>query len=248
VIQTHGRGFVLARRERGESDLFVELLLDDGSLCRAVAKSAARSSRRFTGGLSPFTLYRFVFGRSASTVSARLEEASVERALPGLLTDLRRTAAAGAASVIARDIGGDVAQDPLLFDRYAALLDELEQADAASAGAGLVRFAVEGFADAGHPIVLDACVRCGREAPDNALVQMSPDAGGVVCGACGGGPYTLRAADRRGLRAVLAGDDAAFAPSMLQWLAQFIEPHAHRGAEAVGNAAAHWNVVVAAGR
>jgi DNA repair protein RecO (recombination protein O) len=240
VTDSHGRGFVVARREQGETDLFLELLLDDGRLARAVAKGGARSSRRFSAGLSPFTLYRFAFGRSPSRSSERLDEASVERAYPGVLADLRRAAAAGAASVLARDVGGELAFDPRLFELYATLLDALEPADARQAGAALVRFAFGVCEHAGHPPVLDACSRCGREAPERALVHVNPAAGGVVCGACGGGPFTLRASDRRALHSVLGGDEAGFTRGMFHQVAWLVGSHAPRGAEAIANVAGHW--------
>jgi DNA repair protein RecO (recombination protein O) len=240
---SHGRGFVLARRERGESDLSLDVLLDDGRVLRAVARGGARSSRRFSAGLAPFTRYRFVFGRSlAHAATLRLDEASVDQPYPGILADLRRTAAAGAASVVARELGGEVTLDAALYELYDALIAALDSTDAAGAGAGLLRFVHAAFEHAGHPMVLDACVRCGRAAPDNALVRLSPVAGGVVCAACGGGPIALPARDRRALRAVLAGSSEAFERAMLAPLARMIEPHAHRGAAAITGAMPHWAV------
>lgn len=234
-----GRGFVLARQERGENDLWTTLLLDDGRMLRALGKGAARSSRRFTAGLSPFVLYRFSFSRARGG-GVRLEEASAERVYPNLLTALCRTAAASAASAIARDLGGEVALDEGLYPLYEALLERLERADAAGAGGALVRFTFEAFERSGHPIVLKACVRCGRAVPDNAMVRVNPAAGGVVCSACGGGSLTLRAAERRALCTTAAGDAAAFGPMMLHWLARLIEPNAPRASEALERVTPHW--------
>jgi DNA repair protein RecO (recombination protein O) len=233
-------GFVVSRRERGETDLLLELLLEDGSVTRAIAKGAARSVKRFAGGLSPFTRYRFLFGAGRDGQLARIDEAVVERAHPGLLSDLRRTAAAGGASAVVRGLAADAGGEAALFELYAETLEALDHADGAQAGTALARFAVAALVRAGHPVVLDRCVRCGREAPDNARVTVSPVAGGVVCGRCGSGPLALSSVERRRLRATLAGDASAFGPEVLTWVASLVRAHAERAADVLDAAIAHW--------
>ena len=234
------RGFVLWRRERGEADLVLELLLDDGSFHRAIAPSGVRSSRRYAGGLSAFTLYRFTFGRARGAGFVRIDEAVVERAWPALLTDLRRTAAAGVVCAIARDLVRDGAVDEALFARVASAMEALSNADIVTAGGVLVWFGMASMARSGEGIVLDTCVRCGRSAPDGASVQLSPRAGGVVCAACGGGVTTLRAAERRAWRRVAGGDVSAFDPAMLQWLLGMLEERLPRASEVLRGAVGYW--------
>lgn len=234
------QGFVLARWERGEGDLYLELLVEQGRLVRAVARQAVRSKRRFSAGLSPFTLFRFVLGRPRATGYLPLDDATVQRALPGVVCDLHRMAAAGAATTIVRDLACEAIAEPNLYACYFHLLERIEHGDRTRCAAELMRFTVDVMSHAGHAIVLDRCVRCGRAAPDNALVRMTPAEGGIVCGSCGGGVHPMRSVDRRALRALLRGDDSAFQPWMLQWLSRFIEPHAQRGARTVVSVYAHW--------
>lgn len=236
------RGYVLARRPQGEREHFVDLLLEDGSLREGVARSGTQSAARMVGSLQPFVRYRFVFGRTGRGGVRRVLEASAERAHAGLLATLHRSAAAGVVGAFVRELGTGFSEDRGPFERYAAALAALEAADATTAGAVLVRFVLEAYEHAGHPLVLDACVRCGREAPDNAQVRVSGGEGGTLCGSCGNGPLVLSSAGRRAIRNVCAGADLAFAAGMLPWLARALGAQTPRGARALRSAAAHWVV------
>ncbi|MBL8684383.1 MAG: DNA repair protein RecO [Myxococcales bacterium] len=236
-----GRAYVLARRERGESDLSVALLLDDGSVRWTTARAAARSTRRFGASLSAFTRYRVRFARSgAGGRNERIDEATVDRAFAGVLTDLRRMGAAGVLSAVARELGGEVADDDGLFVLYDSALERLDDGDASVAGREIVAFVVATFSHAGHEIVRERCVRCGREAALERSVTFSSEASGVLCARCGGGPFVVRSAERAALEAVIDGDASAFAPWMLRWTAYMAEPNARRGAECITSAVAYW--------
>ena len=236
-----GRAYVLARRERGETDLSVALLLEDGSIRWTTARAGAKSTRRFGASLSPFTRYRIRFARSGSGGrSERIDEAAVERAFSGVLADLRRMGAAGALSAIARDLGGEVADDDGLFQFYDQAIERIDVGDGLVAGREIVAFVVVTFAHAGHEIVRDRCVRCGRPAAPERSVTYSADASGVRCARCGGGPFVVRALERAALEAVIDGDATAFAPWMLRWAAYMIEPNARRGAECISSAISYW--------
>jgi DNA repair protein RecO (recombination protein O) len=236
-----GRAWVLARRARGEADLSVALLLEDGSVRWTTARAGAKSSRRFGAGLSPFTRYRVRFQRGGIGGRAeRLDEATVDRAFAGLHTDLRRLGAAGMLSAYARDLGGELAEDDALFVAYDAGIARIEHAGPHLSGAVVVGFVVEAFARAGHEVVRDRCARCGREVPAGRSVTFAVEAGGVRCAACGGGPFVLRAAERAALEAVIAGGDDAFAPWMLRWIAYVSGEHAARGRECVLASVAYW--------
>lgn len=236
-----GLAYVIARRERGEADLSVALLLEDGSVRWTTARSGAKSTRRFGAGLSAFTRYRVHFSRSgAGGRSERIDEALVDRAFVGIHSDLRRMAAAGVLSAVARDVGGEVALDDGLYLAYDEALDRLERADAQGAGAEVIRFFLVCFEHAGHGVVRDRCVRCEREAPWERSVTYRADAGGVLCSRCGGGPFVVRSAERQALEALLRGEDGVFAPWMLRWIAYMGAPHAKLGVECVESAVRYW--------
>ena len=236
-----GLAYVLARRERNESDLSVALLLEDGSVRWTTARAGAKSTRRFGAGLSPFTRYRVQFARSgAGGRSARIDEAVVDRSFGPILADLRRMASAGVLSAIARDLGGEVALDESLFLEYDAAIARLEAAGAPGCGAEIPRFVCATFEQAGHGIVRDRCVRCDRDAPWERSVTYRTDAGGILCAHCGGGPFVVRSAERVALERALAGEDDAFAPWMLRWTSYMAAPHSKHGIECIDSAVRYW--------
>lgn len=228
--------YVLARIERGEGDLSLCLLRDDGSVSWCSARKGARSTKRFAGGLSPFTRYRVRFDRTGK----RLEEAVVDQSFAGILRDLRRTAAAGALCAIARDLGGEVPSDDGLFVLFDQTLSAIEHADRTQTAGLLIRFFFGAFDHAGHGVVHHRCAQCGRDAPATRSVTYALDAGGVRCGACGGGPFVLRPSERTALSAMLAGDDSVFALSMLRLCAYLGGAHARRGSECITQAVSYF--------
>ena len=149
-------------------------------------------------------------------------------------------ASAGVLSALARDMGGELAHDEGLYTAYDAALDRLETADANGSGAEIIRFFIVCFEHAGHGIVRDRCVRCGREAPFERSVTYRADSFGVLCARCGGGPFVVRSGERTALEAVLSGDDSQWAPWMLRWIAYMGAPHARLGVECVESAVRYW--------
>lgn len=232
--------FVLGRKERGERDLFLELLLEEGFVVPAVAPSALGSSRRFAGGLGAFQKYRVRFDtrRRRAGATRYLAEATVERAWLGVLSALHRTTAAGLAASLLREAGTIGEADPWPYTEYESLLNSVDAATPSRSGAVLLRFALAWCEHAGHPVVLDSCVRCGREAPAHSSVRLEPAEGGVLCSQCGQGSLLLRALDRAALLGVMAGEDEPFKPGMLPWLARVLGVYAPHTARSL--AAARW--------
>jgi DNA repair protein RecO (recombination protein O) len=229
VSERSARGFVLDRRPFREHDLRAELLLEDGDRVDVLAPSGQRSRQRYAGGLTPLALHRF--GMTPSTKGTRLDEARIERTWAPLHADLTRQTVALTATGFLREVASPSPGDPTFFLLLGELYERVaSDPDPRATPAALVRFVLEALTHGGHAPVLDRCVRCSKPAPDGALVTLDPEAGGVVCMACGGGPFRLRAADRAALRAVAADDASAYAPGMVTTLATVI-----RGASPEGS-------------
>ncbi len=226
---------MLDRRAFREHDLRADLLLEDGDRVEVLAPSGQRSKQRFAGGLTPMALHRFAM--TVSPKGLRLDEARIERAWSALHADLTRQTVALAAAGFVREVVGPTPGDATTF----LLLGELHEhaatdPDPARTPARLVRFVFEVLEHAGHAPALDRCVRCGSPAPDAALVTVDPAAGGVVCRACGGGPYRLPAPDRAALRAVASGEAERYVAGMVAVLARVIEGTAPEGARVLARA------------
>lgn len=203
MSEHRARGFILSRAAFREHDLRATLLTEHGARLALLAPGGQRSTRRFASGLSPLVLYDTAWTESRRGL--RLDDATVVRAWPALLTDLRRNAAATVATGVASEVAEPAPGDSSLFLLLGGLFDELSTAPPAHACALLVRFVFEAVAHAGTAIALGRCVRCDTPAPDGALVTLDPREGGVVCRGCGGGPYRLGAEARARLRGVIAG-------------------------------------------
>ena len=215
------RGFVLDRRPFREHDLQLTLLTEDGAALDALAPSGQQSKRRFAGGLSPLSLYRFAL--TPSRKGFRLDEAAIERAWPALWSSLARQSVVLCASALAGSLAEPLPGDPQVFLLLAEMHEQVS-ADATPelALARLVRFAFEMLTLTGRALVLDRCVRCEAPAPDQALVTTDPAAGGVVCRACGGGDFRVTARDRAALRAVVAGELGAYHPGLVAITARLV--------------------------
>ncbi len=222
MTEHRARAFVLDRRPHRENDLRVVLLTEHGARVEAFALGAQRSRQRFVGGLSPLALYAVRYSTTAR--ATRLDEAVVERVWPSISRGLRSQSSALAATGVARALAEPAPHDAALF----LLLGELygiaaESDDADLLGGRLARFTLEALAHSGHALVFDRCVRCDAPAPDTARVTVDPVAGGVVCRSCGGGPLTFTSAQRKTLRAVIAGDLDGAKGSLVRTVSRLVE-------------------------
>lgn len=223
------RGFVLDRRPFREHDLRAELLLEDDDRVEVLAPSGQRSRQRYAGGLTPLALHRF--GITPSNKGLRLDDARIERTWSPLHSDLTRQTVALTATAFLREATGPSPGDATCFLLLGELYERVATAsDPRATPAMLVRMVFEVLSHGGHAPVLDRCVRCSKPAPESALVTVDPDAGGVVCASCGGGPFRLRAADRAALRAVAADELSAYSPGLVSIAASVIRGASPEGA------------------
>jgi DNA repair protein RecO (recombination protein O) len=82
---------VLRRREYGDFDLIVTVLTRDHGKRTLIAKSAKKSTKRFSGVLEPFNDLQIAFRESPRKGMAVLEEASLRQALGNVRSDFLKT-------------------------------------------------------------------------------------------------------------------------------------------------------------
>lgn len=109
----------------------------------------------------------------------------------------------------------DFDPDPALFDLLAESMTALETTTEETTASVIAAAELRWLVQAGFAPALDGCVACGRTAPPNAAVKLSPGRGGVVCGRCVDpatpGLVALTAGERRSLFALAdAGPAEAF--------------------------------------
>jgi DNA repair protein RecO (recombination protein O) len=190
----------------GDSDRIVGLFTESLGLVSAVARNARRSRKRFAGALQTGHRLDVELVRGRGSL-ARLESAQLVDPHLGISKDLGRLEEAASVLRAVRDHMAEGVPDPAIFEslaRYLTLLDH-EPASAVR----LVAFRLSLFDRLGVGPELERCVSCGRQAPPERSAGFAPNAGGLVCRACGGGSLVLSAASRTLARELREGHGAA---------------------------------------
>src|SRR5271154_5504934 len=183
---------VLRSMRYGEADRILHLYTPDRGRVSAIAKGVRRARSRFGGRLEPFFRLRIELHEGRSELLT----------VPGAQTvdghaRLRGDAHALDAAARACDAVGRLFETsephPGVFNllcRKLALLDgQAVAARQASAGrGGALAFRLKLLLAAGLAPQLGACASCGER---EHLVGFSGAAGGVVCGACEAGSFSL---------------------------------------------------------
>lgn len=169
-----------------------------------LAKGARRSKKRFAGALEPFSLLRVEIAASRGGL-ARLESATIQRAFPKLLGNLARMTAAGAMLGLVRELTPDAMADPDAFEDTVQLLAALDSGEIPERALS-VCFQLQQLSRAGFSPRLHACGACGKQPQPGRATDFDARRGYIVCQACGGGAYRLRASTREAWQRAVEGD------------------------------------------
>ncbi|MCL1798491.1 MAG: DNA repair protein RecO [Eggerthellaceae bacterium] len=181
-----GKVIVLRKTKLGESDLVLTLLAEDGSQLRAVAKGARKPSNSFAARLELYSAAEVLCskGRSLDIVKeARLIDAHEK-------LRFAMEHAAGAAPMV--ELLDKVTQQglasPRLYGLTRAAFSCLVESEVSKIPALTAAHLLKTLAFVGLRPSLTACASCGGTvALDDAraLVRVSCQEGGALCGACG---------------------------------------------------------------
>lgn len=202
-----------------DADRIVTLFTSDLGKISAIARSAKSSRRRFSGALEPYCVIRVELDPGRGQLM-RLVRAEVVRIFDGILADLGRMEAAGAALALLREVGR--VPDQALFVGAVQYLTLLEHQADDQRGA-LLAFAMRVLALSGMAPRLTACGRSGQPVPREKAAYFDPALGAVVARRFGGGPYLLDAELRE--RLIVAQSEAWLDVARATW-----EPAALNGA------------------
>lgn len=194
-----------------DADRIVTLFTSELGKVGAVARGAKNSRRRFAGALEPYCVIRVELEPSRGELMT-LKRAEVVRTFSGVLADLSRMEAAGAALALVRE-SARVA-DPLLFVAAVQYLTLLEHESDAQR-AVLLAFAMRVLALSGMAPRLAACGRSGAAVPPEKPAYFDPQLGAVVARRFGGGPFLLDADTRA--RLIGAQSDAWIDVGRAHW-------------------------------
>jgi DNA repair protein RecO (recombination protein O) len=178
-------GVVLRTQKLGEADRIITLLTRQNGRVRAVAKGVRRTKSRFGARLEPFTHVDVLIhpGRSLDVIT----QAEVIRPYGAPLAEDYPRYTAGTAMLETAERFTPMEKEPalrqfLLLIGGLRALGEMGE-DAREPRLILDAFLLRSLAVAGYAPALEACARCGAEAPAR-LVAFAVAAGGMVCGDC----------------------------------------------------------------
>jgi len=166
----------------GEADAVVHLLTRGSGRVGVFARGGRRNSRRFPGGLEPFSLLRAEWKERRGSELADLQGTTIERPHLGLRSDLVRLACAGYLVELSRELARDHAPNAALYELLEGSLSLLCERPP---NALLLRaFELRALASAGLSPSLVSCPRCGRALAEVPAVSFDASGGGASCRSC----------------------------------------------------------------
>ena len=219
-MQHFTRAIILKKTPFGDSDLIVTFFSREEGRLSGMARSARASRRRFGGALEPGSLVGLGYTESRAGQLVRIEEATVERAVVGVMKSLPRIGALARAIDLALAFLQERQPTPEKFDLLNRWLERISSRDPGPSE--VVAFELKWLAQCGNQPHLDSCLGCGRPAKGTGRFAFGFDQGGLVCTKCiksGGRTLSLRIADVDKLRALSQGDgrgvDGAAGPAVV---------------------------------
>lgn len=184
---------VLRTRNLGEADKILTLLTRSEGKISATARGARRPRNRLLGGSQLFTLGRYSLFRRPSLHS--LSQVEILESFRPLREDLLRMACASYAAELVDRFLPEGDPQPQVFALLVSILHLLAwEPDPRDLEGALRKYELRLLTLLGYRPYLEACVRCRRslDQENHAAARtglfFGPEAGGVLCSSCGGGP------------------------------------------------------------
>lgn len=177
------RAIVLNSVDYGESDRILTFYTLGRGKMSGIAKGARRSRKRFVGNLDPASHIDILFFHNGTSDLARVEDASLIDAFPGIRGDIERYSEACYMLELSSEMTREGQALPALYRELAAFLKMLEGAP----GPECLRFfEIRLLSHTGYLPHLNGCVVC-RKAHEGERLFFSSDRGGTVCRGCATG-------------------------------------------------------------
>ncbi len=201
---------VLRKIPYQDAHLIVTWLTDSFGVISTLARHARSSSKRFDA-IEPVHTYRVSYREGKGGLAALIEARLLTVRLR-LTSDLEALDAAGFVFRWARALLPAKTPEPEVFALIVKFLDDVEGGHVDGKTCA-VRTGIRLLELSGYGLSLDACVKCARARPSGRDAYVSPEAGGVVCRACGGGRKVL---DDGVLSALRLADEAPLSPDYVR--------------------------------
>lgn len=176
---------MLRRVNYGDFDLIITFLTLAKGKITVIAKSAKKSTKRFSGVLELFSLMELVCRIPRRQGLPVLEEATLKQPFGGIRTNVLKTAYASYWSEMINEWMEDNQRDDRLYTLFAYVLRELDASRISEAVLSLL-FQMRFLKLAGLSPQLAACNICSREMEriDGNSLTVDLSKGGIVCDRC----------------------------------------------------------------
>jgi DNA repair protein RecO (recombination protein O) len=192
---------LLGRVEYGEADLIVQFFTRSHGRLSALARGARKNQKRFLGSLEPFHTLTVELTEPARGDLHSLKSSNIEVPRDRLSRSLAPLTEAGRALGWLRRAAPTSVAELQLWDAITTLLDELAALRVTTVPTYITAaFALRLLELLGWGINFQSCVSCGKQCPADRPSWVSPERGGLICSACGGGPIKLSPSSRARLR------------------------------------------------
>ena len=194
------RGVVLRTIRLGEADRIVTLMTEEHGKVRAVAKGVRRTTSKFGSRLEPLSHVALLGWQGRGDLDT-INQVEVIDTFRAVREDLDRMAAAMSMLEVVDQIGQERHANPRLYEMLVGAIAALAEHDSPMVAPA---FFLKVLALEGSAPVLDVCVSCGEEDPDQ-LVAFDLVEGGVLCRSCRRGRPALARTAWPLLRRTLGG-------------------------------------------
>ncbi len=183
----------------------MQLFSEEYGRISALARGARKNNKRYGGSLEAMHTICLELTPPASGEMFTIKSSQIEIPRTAILATLERMRAAGRALLWVKRATSGQEQEGELWHSLNLTLDDIggssaQEADDVAASFGLRLLELMGFG-----LNFLRCVSCGKVCPEGRSAWLNPERGGLVCRACGGGPFQITAADRLALHAVAQG-------------------------------------------
>lgn len=169
--------FLLRKVVTGEHDLILDWFTLDHGRMDCIAKGGQRSKKRFAGVLEPFQMVRLQLEQRDHSMAV-LTEASLEARFVNVSHSWENMRKAGIMHGWVLKLLEPHHPEPEAFQWFRESLQHID-----AVGIELV-FALKLSQTLGHHPQVDACVICGKKAPNDVACLFDFRLGGIVCAAC----------------------------------------------------------------
>jgi DNA repair protein RecO (recombination protein O) len=171
-------GIVLSSMDLGEDDRIVSILTAQKGLVRAVVRGARKPTGRLAAVTQPFCRADFqLYGRSSLD---RVIQVSLLDSYPGIVGDYAKVVYASYLAEVVSGLMPEHERNPGVYRLFLAILDSIKESNELWTVARWAELRL--LRSAGFLPSFDGCSSCGRSLAGS--VYFSPQAGGVLCGAC----------------------------------------------------------------